>query len=396
MNDPLKQYLKFSNADRHPHTPALEVILTAPRNFYTESPNLNLVTVTITRSEKHQEPKPCYFYWSPSTDEGFRVFRDSPSEGLMEVEVQSDCPSPITRQSNPLHLWYLGADDEAVSWEIPLGETLSRSVIKSEWITYELFWPGGEVHLWDWGSNDTNKETLEVTELEAKSTPMTLPGGARCSFTLIEGSAPPPRPRRSSSPVLEVDPNTLAPGVPILTLEIEAPPTWRTQEAWPLTWKLTYHGVSGDGIPRPITFSVNDLYAWEASCFYRRSPETGEWNSWRSYCTAGYAVFEEEDVPCAVGTSDGFMSLQPNETWTEVRELETMIDLPEDARDGEVMRHLFKGCRLSWWDWGTKEDHIDTIVSVIGFGVITSPPDNDGRPEVVIPASDMVEFTVVN
>lgn len=107
-------------------------------------------------------------------------------------------------------------------------------------------------------------------------------------------------------------------------------------------------------------------------------------------------MFEEEDVPCAVGTSDGFMSLQPNETWNEVRELETMIDLPEDARDGETMRHLFKGCRLSWWDWGTKEDHIDTIVSVIGFGVITSPPDNDGRPEVVIPTSNMVEFTVVN
>ncbi|BCS03333.1 uncharacterized protein AKAW2_70211S [Aspergillus luchuensis] len=396
MNDPLKPYLKFSDADRHPHTPALEVTLTAPRNFYTESPNLNLVTVTITRSKEHQEPKPCYFYWSPSTDEGFRVFRDSSSEGLMEVEVQSGCSSPITRQSNPLHLWYLGADDEAVSWDIPLGENLCRSVIKSEWIKYELFWPGGEVHFWDWGSKDTNIETLKITELEAKSTPMTLPGGARCSFSLIEGSEPPPPPRPLTPPIIELDPNTLSPGVPIFSLEIEGPPTWRIQERWPLTWKLTYHGVSGDETPRPITFSVGDLYDWEVSCFYRRSQDTGEWESWRGDGVCGYGLFEDEEVPRTVGTSDGFMSLQPNETWTEVQRLDTMVDLPEDARDGEVMRHRFKGCKWTWWDWGTKEDHMDTIVMVVGFGVITKPADNDGRPEVVVPASNMVEFTAVN
>ncbi|XRM48351.1 hypothetical protein ABZX51_011277 [Aspergillus tubingensis] len=209
MNDRLKPYLKFSDADRQ----CVSLVLLQPiRKILTQGigkPTYSSVGVTITRSKEHQEPKPCYFYWSPRTDEGFRVFRDSPSEGLMEVEVQSDCSSPITRQSNPLHLWYLGADDEAVSWDISLGENLSRSVIKSEWITYELFWPGDEVHLWDWGSNDTNKESLENTELEAKSTPMTLHGGARCSFTLIEGSAPPPLPRPLTPPSVELDPSTL-------------------------------------------------------------------------------------------------------------------------------------------------------------------------------------------
>lgn len=38
---------------------------------------------------------------------------------------------------------------------------------------------------------------------------------------------------------------------------------------------------------------------------------------------------------------------------------------------------------------------MDTIVMVVGFGVITKPADNDGRPEVVVPASNMVEFTVI-
>lgn len=184
--------------------------------------------------------------------------------------------------------------------------------------------------------------------------------------------------------------------MPIFSLEIEGPPTWRIQERWPLTWKLTYHGVSGDETPRPITFSVGDLYDWEVSCFYRRSQDTGEWESWRGDGVCGYGLFEDEEVPRTVGTSDGFMSLQPNETWTEVQRLDTMVDLPEDARDGEVMRHRFKGCKWTWWDWGTKEDHMDTIVMVVGFGVITKPADNDGRPEVVVPASNMVEFTAVN
>ncbi|GKZ96232.1 hypothetical protein AnigIFM59636_010475 [Aspergillus niger] len=373
MTDPLEPYLKFSKADRH-----VGGNLTEYRNFYTENPDGNYIKLTIARSKEQQEPKPCYFYWSPNTDEGFRVFRDRPGEMVEEVELRSNCSLPGTQQSGSPHLWYLGAEDKSVSWDIPLGERISRAIEKDEWIIYDLFWPGGEVYLWDWGSKDTKKERLESAELKPKSTPIILPGGARCRFCLIEGSPPPPPPRPLTPPILELDPSTLTPGVPIFSLEIEGPPTWRTQERWPLTWKLTYHGVSGDETPRPITFS-----------------DTGEWESWRGDGVCGYALFEDEDVPRAVGTSEGFMSLQPNETWSEKQELKIMLDLPEDARDGEVMRHRFKGCKLTWWDWGMKEDHMDTIVMVVGFGVITKPADNDGRPEVVVPASNMVEFTVI-
>ncbi|KAI2974291.1 hypothetical protein CBS147323_1680 [Aspergillus niger] len=394
MTDPLEPFRKFSKADRHPHTPALEVTLTEYRTFYTENPDGNFIKVTIARSKEQQEPKPCYFYWSPSTDEGFRVFRDRPGEGI-EVEVQSNCSLPVTQQSGSPHLWYLGAKDKSVSWDIPLGENIPRAIEKDKWIIYDLFWPGGEVYLWDWGPKDTNKEKLESAELKPKSTPIILPGGVWCRFCLIEGSPPPPPPRPLTPPILELDPSTLTPGVPIFSLEIEGPPTWRTQERWPLTWKLTYHGVSGDETPRPITFSVSDLYDWEASCFYRRSQDTGEWESWRGDGVCGYALFEDEDVPRAVGSSTGFISLQPNETWCKVQGLGMMADLPEDARGGEVMRHRFKGCKWTWWDWGTKGDHLDTIVMVVGFRVITKPADNDGRPEVVVPASNMVEFTVI-
>ncbi|PWY93779.1 hypothetical protein BO94DRAFT_459839 [Aspergillus sclerotioniger CBS 115572] len=390
MNDPLKSYLRFSDTDRHPHTPALEITLTAPRNFYTQNPTGNFFTVTVARSKEH-ESKPCHFCWSPNTDEGFRVFRHLPCGGLEEVEVQLNCFSPETQRSDPLHLWSLGADnDDAVSWNFILGEKLSRAVEKSEWITYELFWPGGEVYLWDW-------EAKENAGLEPKSIPMVLPGGARCSFSLIEGDVPPPPPRPRTPPVLDLDATSVTPGTPILSLEIDGPPTWRVQENWPLTWKLTYHGVSGDETPQPITFSVSDLDDWGVFCVYRRGQDTGEWDSWHSYTTPGCSGFTEEDVPCSVGTSEAFMSLRPNETWCEVQKLEIMHSLPEDARAKEVLRYRLKGCKLTWWNWGTKEDHMDTTVTVTGFGdTIIDPPDNDGRSEVVIPASNTVEFTVVN
>lgn len=72
--------------------------------------------------------------------------------------------------------------------------------------------------------------------------------------------------------------------------------------------------------------------------------------------------------------------------------------LPDDRKPGERLRYQFKGNTLDWWDWGTAEDHAQTIVTLPGSGVepISSPKDNEGRPKVVIPASNIVEWTVVN
>ncbi|GCB28265.1 hypothetical protein AAWM_11150 [Aspergillus awamori] len=88
---------------------------------------------------------------------------------------------------------------------------------------------------------------------------------------------------------------------------------------------------------------------------------------------------EDGDVPCTVGTSDMFVTLRPHEAFVHVEELEIELGLPEDAHIGEVLRYRFEGCKLTWCDWGVKEDHINTIVD---------PPDNNGRPEMLIPASD--------
>lgn len=48
-------------------------------------------------------------------------------------------------------------------------------------------------------------------------------------------------------------------------------------------------------------------------------------------------------------------------------------------------------------DWGTREDHADTKVTVPYFiyGRVQKPFDHDGRPELVIPASNTVEIKFV-
>lgn len=87
------------------------------------------------------------------------------------------------------------------------------------------------------------------------------------------------------------------------------------------------------------------------------------------------------------GTYEQYVvTLQPHEAFVHVEELEIKLGLPEDAQIGEVLRYRFEGCKLTWWDWGVKEDHINTNVD---------PPDSNGRPEVLIPTSNILQLTVI-
>ncbi|RAK99015.1 uncharacterized protein BO80DRAFT_446847 [Aspergillus ibericus CBS 121593] len=262
-------------------------------------------------------------------------------------------------------------------------------------------WSGGEVHFWDWGTSKGGKEGSALPELIPKSTPIVLPGGARCVFSLVEGHIPSlPLPRPWSPPIFDSGASSErygTPGTPILRLELDVPATWKVLEDLPLTLKLTYYGVSGGESPRSITFSISDLDAWGVFSAYRRDHNTGEWDSWLSTAALGYPAFPEDEIQCKVGTSAAFITLRPYQTWSEVWGLACEKYLPDDALEGEVIRYRFTGCKLTWWNWGTKEDYKDTSITVTGLGgAIIHPPNNDGRPEVVIPPSNLVEFTVVD
>lgn len=71
--------------------------------------------------------------------------------------------------------------------------------------------------------------------------------------------------------------------------------------------------------------------------------------------------------------------------------------IPYAAGPGDAMRIRCEGRTIDWWDWGTREDHADTTVVLPCFiyGRVMKPFDNDGRPELVIPTSNTVEFSIV-
>ena len=62
--------------------------------------------------------------------------------------------------------------------------------------------------------------------------------------------------------------------------------------------------------------------------------------------------------------------------------------------EGEILRYVFNGATLDWWDWGDKKQHEGTLVKVPCFisPRVVHPSDNGGREELVVPASNVVEF----
>ncbi len=91
-------------------------------------------------------------------------------------------------------------------------------------------------------------------------------------------------------------------------------------------------------------------------------------------------------------------TLRPGQTWSSARNLQGqgLGCIPDDVDVGDVFRFRFKGLKLDWWDWGGMEEHRDTTVMLPCFiaGVVQKPRDNDGRPELVVPSLNAVEFSI--
>ncbi|KAJ5146647.1 uncharacterized protein N7515_001211 [Penicillium bovifimosum] len=91
-----------------------------------------------------------------------------------------------------------------------------------------------------------------------------------------------------------------------------------------------------------------------------------------------------------------FVSLRPGEIWTTAIGLDDYVwEFPDDLQPGDVFRFVFKGATVEWWDWGSKDQaHTQTVVTVesIAFGSVVNPADNGGRPLIVIPPSNQIEF----
>ena len=376
------------------------------------------IRLKITRQDDPRG-QPAIFEWSPYTSgftpSGFLLLHHT-ENGLEPVEVDHSGLVP-TSKDNPLKV----DGKSKFLWEIRPGQSVELLVTLPEAYQkllepgqrYTLLWPGGRIAAWDWG---TISEHIDH-ELTQKSRPLLLPGGAHISFIARAQLKPwPPRAeleaqieltladleeqRRRRSQTLPFMPRhenlaELDPRAPKLRIALDCSPTLRHNVLFDITVKVTY---DADLSARPITFHTHVFKGSEHFRLYRL--HEGNWIAWNKEHEegAGFILPAVDDVSVHVSEDKDFVSLQPGHSWTASRRLQSEIWplLLEDMEDGQAFRYVFSGAALDWWDWGTKEEHQDTVVWLPGglAGSVVEPADNNGRMKLVVAASEPVEFTL--
>lgn len=191
-------------------------------------------------------------------------------------------------------------------------------------------------------------------------------------------------------------------GAPVFSLSIVGPATLSIKDRtlagrlrYSVTATLSYDTAPDALDGKPVifhTFIFKDLDRRQGGFrLYFRGK-----NQWSPYELGG--LFTHHDyrfstsVPVNIGRNDqnDFIALMPGESCSFTREVS---DFPKNIAPGDEFRYGFKGATLDWWDWGHYQDHEDTVVWI--DAKVRDPTDNGGRPELVVPASNWVEFTLV-
>lgn len=360
------------------------------------------MTFKITRDSDDPQREPCIIHWDPVED-GFG------QSGIMILHHESNEIQPIQVEpgqlsAKQLHPRGVSASDpcfqqltpgDTVSWEVVLPSIYLDSFIEDH--LYEIFWPGGQIPLWNWGTLAEHND-----QLVPKFPAAVLPGGPHQSLEIINiesdiedeiATGPSPRPLSPSARVSDA---------PVFSVSVAGPATLSMKDRnvsgrlrYPVTVTVTYDtapGPSDDGKPVIFhTFIFEDMD--NRNDGFRLY--VGGKDGWSPHELSGllthhlYRFFFPD--PFHVGHSqDRFRTLRPGESCSLTREVS---DFPKNAAPGDVFRYGYKGGKLDWWNWGDFEDHEDTVVWI--YGRVTDPKDNEGRPGIIIPASNLIEFTIV-
>jgi hypothetical protein len=195
----------------------------------------------------------------------------------------------------------------------------------------------------------------------------------------------------------------------VVLATLQCPPQIKHgSDDWGIELALTYQGVAGEapgtveGTSRSITFCKPSFLGLQGPRLDRLievTPDNGlDADVWERCDTndngcGGYLFVDViEDMLVRIGHDDNnFSCLAPGETITVGR-----FEGVEDAEPGDRFRCRWKGAAVSWWDWGTMQDYVETMVTLSGFdgSKVIEPADNSGRPKLVVPGTAYVEFVI--
>jgi hypothetical protein len=360
--------------------------------------------------------KPIVFEWSPQihalSKSGLVLLRHTDTvlepvpidhSGLVDISRHG----PLIVNGYNQGLWEL-APGGVITVKVTLPARYQKLLEPGE--SYTMLWPGSNIKAWAYG---TVRE-LVGQEIEDKDSSLVLPGGPRVSFsTRLEPQSWPERAarearigfdkanqeelqwrRKQNQPKNTFPPQRATkkdPAAPRLKVRLECPPTLREDIVFEVKVKVTYEA---EATAQPITFHTYIFENWDNYQLGRLC--NGTWENYDDEsANGGFRIVDDPDVPVKVGLNERFVSLRPGESWTTMQRLGyNGTELPEDAEHGETFRYIFIGESLDWWDLGLKEDHEARVVKLpcYLFGPVVDPKDNDGRPGLVVPQSNVVEF----
>ncbi|KGO39836.1 hypothetical protein PEX1_003390 [Penicillium expansum] len=408
MDQQLLPLVKYSDKDRITDTPHLSLTIRGDSSVDLLADDLIYnVVFTITRAADDPHTRPCIIHWNPIEDgcnqsgmillyhgEGSVEFREVDPEELptkLLIPRQVTASDPYFRELVP---------GSRVFCKVPLPAAYLKNCGSEA--AYLLLWPGGQIPLWDWGTLAEHSEH----KLVPKSPPVILPGPSYESFATFNYESdpeyfedpPPPSPRA-------ISPSARVHGAPVFNVRISGPATLSMKDQafsmprYPLTVTVSYDaGAELSHSNRPITF--RSFIFKQPDDHHQGYRLYREWNDgwtpyeWRTH-QRGFIITEPTALNVGRNDENNFWTLKPGESWSFTRKVS---EFPKDAASGDKFRYLFKGATLDWWNWGSLEDHEDTVIWVPGWllAKVQYPEDNDGRPTVVVPASNAVEFTLVD
>ncbi|KAE8376228.1 hypothetical protein BDV26DRAFT_294261 [Aspergillus bertholletiae] len=208
--------------------------------------------------------------------------------------------------------------------------------------TYELVWPGMKTRLWDWGVlSDHVGSQLEANPAQPD---LIITGGTHVIFTYEQIESP---------------------GAPVLSVEFSGPDSIVPGGDHSASWHVHYHGSPTD---RPITFR-NHVF-WEEIRRYHLEDDL--WEPEEGGCLR--AFLNDPNITVNVTEEEGFTTLKPGNVVVTHGEFGILF------MAGKMGMHGVIGLK---------------VVPSFLEGRVNEPADNGGRPQLVVPASNAIEFRTV-
>ncbi|OQE17789.1 hypothetical protein PENFLA_c023G02690 [Penicillium flavigenum] len=201
--------------------------------------------------------------------------------------------------------------------------------------------------------------------------------------------------------ILKIAPSSRMSNAPVLSIYIAGPATLSVKDRsltarlhYPVTITISYDAAPGStDDKRPITFDTSMFKALDRHYdgFRLYVKQSDEWRPHEVNSLLLHGLYRSSPSPVNVGKNDKnkFESLVPGESCSFTRKVS---DFPKNFAPGDRFCYGFKGATLDWWDWGNFHDHENTVLLAGENKVLVL--NNGGRPMVVVPASNWLEFTL--